>query len=242
MFAAALIVMAARPLPADEMGAGAMGSGDMSGMKMDGGGADAMGAMSDDEMDHEHMPRMAAHMVWSNSRPPSKEDQERAEKIGATLAAAIDKYQDYRVAERDGFKPPPWKFKPRQSHFTNRRNALRAIFEFDPARPTSLLYKPLPDGGYKLIGAMYTAPRWWSEAKLDQRVPLSVARWHRHINLCFPPKGKGAEADWSKFGFAGSISTRAECEAAGGRFSPQLFGWMVHVYPWRKDPAKVWAH
>ena len=78
--------------------------------------------------------------------------------------------------------------------------------------------------------------------KLDQRVPLGVARWHRHVNLCFPPKGQGATADWTKFGVNGSISTKAACDAAGGRFYPQVFGWMVHVYPWATTQEAAWAH
>ncbi len=90
---------------------------------------------------------------------------------------------------------------------------------------------------------MYTAPRRWSEQRLNERVPLSVARWHQHINLCFPQKGVDpAAVDWSRFGPNGSISTRQDCEAAGGRFFPTLFGWMVHVYPWDSDPRQVWAH
>jgi hypothetical protein len=44
-----------------------------------------------------------------------------------------------------------------------------------------------------------------------------------------------------KFGLAGSISTREECEQAGGRFLPHVFGWMIHVYPYEKDPAAIWA-
>ena len=28
-----------------------------------------------------------------------------------------------------------------------------------------------------------------SEDQLSERVPLSVAQWHAHVNLCFPPEG-----------------------------------------------------
>jgi hypothetical protein len=31
------------------------------------------------------------------------------------------------------------------------------------------------------------------------------------------------------------------CSAAGGRFFPQLFGWMVHVYPFEKTLDKIWG-
>jgi hypothetical protein len=36
----------------------------------------------------------------------------------------------------------------------------------------------------------------------------------------------------SQFGLDGSISTEAACTKVGGVFLPQLFGWMVHIYPW----------
>ena len=216
---------------------------DMPGMGMRGASTDdpgAMGSMSAQDMnDHR---AMAAHMAWSHLRPPSAADEQRADRIVETLKASIAKYKDYRVAERDGFKPFLPQLKLKEYHFTNYWNGFKAAFEFDPAQPTSLLYRPTPDGGYELVGAMYTVSKGASEDKLDQRVPLSVARWHRHINLCFPPKGTGASADWTKFGFVGSISTKEACDAAGGRFYPQVFGWMVHVYPWASDSSKVWAH
>ncbi len=44
-----------------------------------------------------------------------------------------------------------------------------------------------------------------------------------------------------KFGLNGSISTRQECEAAGGTFMPHVFGWMVHMYPWEKTPDEIWS-
>jgi hypothetical protein len=201
-------------------------------------------AMSSEHMS-EHMAShaaMSAHMAWSDARPATGTDSERAAQIVKTLQTTLARYKDYHVAEADGFKP----FHPERRqdvyHFTRWRNGLKAAFTFDPAEPTSLLYKKTPNAGYELVGAMYTAPRGTSEANLDRRVPLSVARWHRHINLCFPPKGQGASADWTKFGFAGSISTKAACDVAGGRFYPQVFGWMVHVYPWATTQQAAWSH
>jgi len=88
---------------------------------------------------------------------------------------------------------------------------------------------------------MYTAPADATEIDLDARVPLSVARWHAHINICLPRRGDAANADWKKFGPDGSIATAEACTAAGGRFFPQLFGWMVHVYPFEKTLEKIWA-
>ena len=204
----------------------------------------AIDAMSSMHMS-EHMAghgAMAAHMAWSDTRPATEADRERAAEIVKTLQTALAKYKDYHVAEADGFKPFHPEFPQNIYHFTRWQNGLRAAFTFDPAEPTSLLYKKTPNGGYELVGAMYTAPRGTSEAKLDQRVPLGVARWHRHVNLCFPPKGQGATADRTRFGFNGSISTKAACDTAGGRFYPQVFGWMVHVYPWAPTQETAWAH
>ena len=43
--------------------------------------------------------------------------------------------------------------------------------------------------------------------------------------------------DPSRFGLRGTIVTEDACNAAGGRWMPTVFGWMVHVSPWEKDPA-----
>ena len=57
-----------------------------------------------------------------------------------------------------------------------------------------------------------------------------------------PQKKDMQTADWKKFGPKGSILTKAECDQAGGRFYPQLFSWMVHVYPFETTPEKIWTH
>jgi hypothetical protein len=82
-----------------------------------------------------------------------------------------------------------------------------------------------------------------SEDELNERIPLSIARWHQHINFCKAPADKKAEyfGPDAKFGLLGLITTKDACEAAGGMFYPHIFGWMVHVYPYETDPAKVWA-
>ena len=43
----------------------------------------------------------------------------------------------------------------------------------------------------------------------------------------------------TRFGFDGTISNQADCEAAGGNFHPQIFAWMVHVYPFASEDPKV---
>ena len=120
---------------------------------------------------------------------------------------------------------------------------------------------------------MYSAPADYAPDQLDALIPLSVAHWHAHTNICLPngitlddllrgdigathldmpgmmPPGSirsapginrrlGFLAD-GRFGFTGKIADAAECEAAGGHFLKQAFGWMVHVYPFNGDDLKV---
>jgi hypothetical protein len=42
-----------------------------------------------------------------------------------------------------------------------------------------------------------------------------------------------------RFGFTGTISNEADCEAADGTFHKQIFGWMIHVYPFASEDLKV---
>src|SRR5271156_3906669 len=182
---------------------------------------------ANDDMSDMHM-EMSGHMHMTAARPEAPGDAARAEKIVEQLRPAIEKYKDYHVALNDGFKiffpnvPQP------RYHFTNYSYGLAAQFSFDPAKPTSLLYKKV-NGGYELEGAMYTAPKRLTEAQLNERIPLSIAHWHEHVNLCLPPKGVGiGQADLTQFGLRGAIATQDACEP-GGRCMPIVFNWMVHV-------------
>ena len=187
-----------------------------------------------------HRDAHGQHMTMTAMRERTPEDVQRANEIVAQLRAGIEKYRDYRVALNDGFKiflpniPQP------EYHFTSYRNGFLEGFTFDPGRPTSLLYRKT-SAGYELVGAMYTMPKRASEDQLNARVPLSVAMWHLHTNLCMPPRAELRNADWTKFGLKGSIATQGACDAAGGRFRPSIFGWMVHVYPYEDSLDKVFA-
>jgi len=179
------------------------------------------------------MPGMSLHMTMTPPRPPAPGDSARANAIVTQLRAAIARYRDVNVALADGFTPFLPNVRQHVYHFTRRSNAIKAAFTFDAARPTSLLYEKTA-GGYRLVGAMYTAPYRSSLADLDARVPLSIYPWHLHTNLCIPPRDQPARRrdrtnGTPLFGPKGSITTRAACDAAGGTFLPHLFGWMVHV-------------
>ena len=197
---------------------------------------DAMSSMAGSDMD------MNPHMFMTVLQPKGPDDDRRATEILDILRRSISKYKDYKVALADGYQIFLPKVQQPQYHFTNYRYAFAAAFIFNPAHPTSLLYKKTPDG-YELLGAMYTAPKNATEQQLNDRVPLSVARWHEHVNLCMPPKGAPPQqADWKQFGLAGSIASQDACAKANGIWISQIFGWMVHVYPFETDPEKIWAH
>jgi hypothetical protein len=189
------------------------------------------------------MAHMMGHMYMTTLRAPQPGDQEKADAVVAAAKIAMEPYKDYHRALADGFHiflpniPQP------QYHFTSYANTRAAAQNFDPLKPGSLLYKKNADGGYTLVGAMYTDRVTASEDELNDRIPLSIARWHQHVNFCKAPFGQGAAyfGPNAKFGLMGSINTREACDAAGGVFLPHVFGWMVHVYPYETNPAKVWA-
>ncbi len=185
---------------------------------------------------------MGPHMKMSRVRKAQAGDAERADEVARTARTALEKYRDHNAALADGYQIFLAKLPQKMYHFTNYRYAFEAAFVFDPSKPTSLLYEKTGDG-YKLIGAMYTAPKEMSEAELDERIPLSVAQWHAHVNLCVPPRARRQEARGQnpRFGLQGSIASREACEKEGGFFVAQIFGWMVHLYPFEATREKVWS-
>ncbi len=192
------------------------------------------------DMMHGHHHGNGPHMRMTQPRSRTKSDDYRVAELIAELHRALEKYKDYRAADADGYKiflpnvPQP------EYHFTNYWNGFLEAMSFDPARPTSLLYKKT-SAGFELAGAMYTMPRTASEDQLNACVPLSVTPWHLHTNLCMPPQNLGRHADWTKFGLRGSIHTQKACDAVGGRFQPVIFGWMVHVYPFEDTQEKIFG-
>lgn len=214
------------------------GMGDMPGMDHSGSQQAEAGANHQMMRGHHHM---GPHMHMTALRPSNPEDWARADKIAEELRTAIEPYQDYKVALADGYRPFLPNLPQEIYHFTNYSNGFLETFTFDTTRPTSLLYKKKVGGGYELVGAMYTMPRSATEEQLNERVPLSVAQWHLHTNLCMPPRGaKMADINLREFGLEGSIATKESCDAAGGRFFPVIFGWMVHVYPFEATREKIW--
>lgn len=175
------------------------------------------------------------HMELTPIRHPTRDDSAQARQVAEELRTALRKYADTSAAVADGYRKLMSNLKgQRVLHFTNYRNALAEAFRFEPSRPTSILYQRTADGGLKIIGAMYTAPRRSRAERLDDRIPLSIARWHQHVNWCLPSGSEGNRLTGRRdglplFGPDSPIATRRECEAVRGVFHPNLFGWMVHA-------------
>ncbi len=130
---------------------------------------------------------MDAHMVMTSSRAESPNDLERAHDTLDTLRRVLARYRDSHVALALGYKIFLPTVPQEVYHFTDYSAAqLEYTGRFNPARPGSLLYVKKPDGDYVLVGAMYSAPPDYTEDQLDQLIPLSVAHWHSHVNICLP--------------------------------------------------------
>jgi hypothetical protein len=181
---------------------------------------------------------MGAHMDLTVPRPPTAADRAKAAAIVAAAKRVMAEYPTAADAERAGFK----KFLPGvalpEEHYTSAAYAREAwLGTFDPSHPTSLIFERHGDA-LTLAGVMYTANKNATAQELDADVPLGIARWHRHVSFCWPPGGVRGDP---RFGFAGTIADAAACRQAGGNWMPELFGWMVHVWPLEHDQAKIWA-
>jgi hypothetical protein len=190
--------------------------------------------------------QLSPHLRATPPRPATAADSARARAITDSLWRAIQRYRDVRAAGADGYTRFNPERRQRVMHFNRSGNAARNDSGFDPGRPTSLLYRRAPGGGLVLTGAMFTAPKTASLEERDARVPLGIAQWHLHTNVCTPKRGENAR--WREtrdgrpvFGPQGGISTRAACDAVGGQFRETEFNWMVHV-DFAPDGTASWGH
>jgi hypothetical protein len=193
----------------------------------------------------------SSHMRMGPTRTATAADSARAATVVAAARAALGQYVDVNVAERDGyFRNMPWLEEQPIYHYNSVQNSDAAKRgEFDPSKPVSLLYKKNDRGQLTLVGAMYGTSPSAAPDSLDVVLPISMAHWHQHVNLCYP--GPTASRHWSGKVDAGfvffmklllSITSAAECEAAGGRFVASDAGWMAHVYMFAgsNDPKAIW--
>ena len=155
----------------------------------------AMDGMGTDSMNHPmapaamggHMQMMENHMRMTDLRPSTPDDEARARDILQTLRSSLVRYRNYRVALARGMRIFLPGIPQDVYHFTDyTQTGNEYQGRFDMAHPGSLLYAKDPDGGYTLVGAMYSAPPEALPQDLDAIVPLSIARWHVHTNICLP--------------------------------------------------------
>ncbi len=216
-------------------------TGDMPGMDMSKPGME----MSKDEMRKmgPSMAAMAGHMIATPRWTEQPGDAERANAVIAQAKATMERYQDYHNALADGYVIANPDAQQTQWHFINDANNSEADVHFDPTKPSALLYLKARHNGYKLEGVMYTARLHESEDELNRRIPLSIARWHQHVNFCAAPADRVQEyfGPHPTFGMFGSINTKAACDAARGNFHPYMFAWMIHVFPYEKDLKGIFS-
>ena len=161
-------------------------------------------------------------------------------RLMAALRSTMPKYRSIQAAAADGYvRSGPDVPIGSLKHFVNYANFAANRDHLDPDKPTALLYRRTASG-YELAGVMFTAPIGSTMDELDRRIPLAYGHWHAHRNICQPknPKATLTPQQADQFGFSGSINTRAACDAAGGFFMDNVYGWMVHVYPFENDVAK----
>lgn len=188
-----------------------------------------------------------AHMRMSTSRRPTKADSIRARAIAAEARAALGKYADVALAERDGYQRfLPWLEDQDIYHYNNLQNVMATFDAFDATRPVSLLYRKSKSGKLVLVGAMYSALPGAALDELDARLPVSIAHWHEHVNFCGPRpdslRAGAVRTDSATLAKWLDITSPDKCRAAGGIFLPRLFGWMAHAYLFGKqDIRSVWG-
>ncbi len=176
-----------------------------------------------------HM-NMGPHMKMTALRPVMPADMARINAIVQNAHVCFDKYKDYHLALQDGYRIFAPNVPQDIYHFASVQNFSEAQTTFDLAHPSALLYKKVGDG-YQFVGVMYSAPVDASEDLLNARIPLSVAPWHLHVNICLPA-GDTEQTLFdanSLFGLTGTIATQAQCSKVGGTFYTSMYGWMVHI-------------
>ena len=127
------------------------------------------------------------HMTVTQSRAQTPQDLERAHDVIDTLRRSLAKYHDYRVARSEGYQIFLPTVPQEVYHFTDYAATQKEYTGHnDPRFPGSLLYVKNSSGDYVLVGAMYSAPPDSTPDQLDAIIPLSVAHWHAHTNICLP--------------------------------------------------------
>jgi hypothetical protein len=126
------------------------------------------------------------HMRFTDARAATDDDRKRAEELLHRLREGLGRYANSDAAVAEGYQPFLPTVPQDVYHFVSYPETAREYAGgFDALRPGSLLYAKRA-GRYQLVGVMYSAPATATPDDLDRRVPLGVARWHAHVNVCLP--------------------------------------------------------
>ena len=142
---------------------------------------------------------------------------------------ATAKYQDVHVAEADGYHQVGPDFPGMGVHFVQTLEPK----SFDVEKPPILLYEKNSSapGGYSLVGVVYL----WKAAAgpdgqpVDSPFPKSLARWHRHTNICMAPGLDNPHG-----------LTEEQCREKGGHYIADV-PWMLHAWIWKDSPSGVFS-
>ena len=143
---------------------------------------------------------------------------------------ATEKYQDVRVALADGYEAIGPDVPGMGIHYVRRRGGSDA---FDLEHPPILLYEKdasVP-GGAALVGVSYLfrAAAGDDGQPVDPPFPKSLAKWHRHENICVLPDNSTPPGLSSE-----------QCAAKGGHFTAET-QWMIHAWIWKDSPTGVFS-
>jgi hypothetical protein len=180
-------------------------------------------------MSHHRAMDMDMHHDHGAAIPVSYADLTKATTLLETARHATEKYKDVRVAEEDGYGQIGPDVPGMGIHFVGTRIGSA----FDIERPSILLYErdAAAANGYALVGVSYllNAVEGADGQPADPPFPKSLARWHRHANICVLAN-RSVKTDL----------TADQCESEGGHFTAET-QWMIHAWIWKDSPAGVFS-
>jgi|SRR5215469_11432456 len=172
---------------------------------------------------------MMTHESHSGTVPISYAELKNTVALLERARQATAKYLDVRSAEADGYRAMGPDAPGMGVHFVRTLE----VQGFDVEKPPILLYEKdqAAPGGFSLVAVIYlwNAGEGADGQPLDPPFPRSLARWHRHANICVSP------------GLANPHGlTENQCREQGGHFFAQA-PWMVHAWIWKDNPSGVFS-
>src|SRR5260370_25733588 len=114
---------------------------------------------------------MGGHMRMTSYRHSTPADRARIEAIVQNAHVCFDKYTDYHLALKDGYRIFAPTVPPRIYHFANVQNFSEPQTTLNLPHPSALLYTKSGDG-YQFAGVIYSAPTNTPDEPLNAPIPL----------------------------------------------------------------------